>query len=411
MIRHIFIDRLRLVLAVLAVAWGTAAVGFMLAIGEGFRQHFTTALQNMGTDVLAISAGVVSIPSYSHAVGDWVRITQTDWRQLQRHVGQQARLSRVYQEWQEVAVEGAIQKVISVLAVEPYHQALQDIQLQPGGRFINPLDMQWYRQVIVLGAEIASQLFPEDKNPIGRTVQLTLGEDQKQTFQVVGVTQPKVQVTSPFWPFDDQQTWIPATTYERLQNPWQVSTVLLSPNTPVLKDKVRRVIATNRKFNLHDEAILSFFDTQEIQQKNERFFTGFQILLGIIGTITLLVAGTGIASVMFIIVKKNTREIGLRMALGATPRNVLVSYLTGALLITMVGGIVGLLLVILGTYGWQHLSWLHMVSKWIGEVKPQLSPLVLAIIIGLLVVIGVIASLLPALRAAKIEPAAALRGE
>jgi len=133
-----------------------------------------------------------------------------------------------------------------------------------------------------------------------------------------------------------------------------------------------------------------------------------QIFLGIVGGLTLLIAGIGIANVMYATVTRATRQIGLKMALGATKKHILIQYITEALMVTVIGGMLGIIFTMLVVYLIRLIPMEGELIEWLGKPEPVLSVLVLAIVIILLGIIGLVAGLFPALKAMRVDPAEAL---
>ncbi len=157
--------------------------------------------------------------------------------------------------------------------------------------------------------------------------------------------------------------------------------------------------------------LVNFTDSYKVQQKTNQLFIGMEIFLGIIGGINLIIAGTGLANVMFMSVHRATREIGIRMAIGAKMRYILFYYMVEALMVTFIGGIIGLLAAFSFRSAIYNLSAQQQFFKSLGSPKPILSFLVVVIVMIFLGVTGLLAGFFPAKKAASIHLAEALRHE
>lgn len=287
--------------------------------------------------------------------------------------------------------------------VEPDYGMLRKIQPRMGGRFINSLDNQRQSLVIILGSEVAQRL------AIAENQTITLNG---LPFTVIGILAPKPSLLNYQRP-DDYMAWIPAGTARALYGSHIANLILkLAPHVDheILKKQITQTIALARGLSPNEQNIIQMMDAEEIQKKTDQFLLGMQVFLGIAGALTLIVAGTGIANVMFASVSSATWEIGVRKALGAQNQQILSYYLYQSLLITAMGGAIDILLSIAITALLNHLPLISAaLASSIGKFQVLLSKSVLAIIISILGIIGLLAGLFPARRAARVDPVVALR--
>ena len=215
---------------------------------------------------------------------------------------------------------------------------MRNIHPQPGGRFLNALDVAEKRRVVVLGDELARDLFGTE-DVVGRSVQIN-----QSAFLVVGVAQKKLQMGMYNGP-DRNQSSIPGTTFKSMFTDDKIGNLVYRPVSrelgDVAKAQVYRVMGSKYHFDPEDTRSLGIWDTREMQRINDNISLGIQLFLGIIGALTLFVGGMGVANIMFAVVKERTREIGVKMALGAKQRQVMLPFVIEALLITVLGGLVG----------------------------------------------------------------------
>ncbi|MDF1760356.1 MAG: ABC transporter permease [Coxiellaceae bacterium] len=402
-------QKARLFLAIFAVAWGTASIAGMLAVGEGLRTSFGHAMNNAGPGLLYISPGKSSQGYHGTPVNTQAYITPDDLDLARKTV---PNIKTITGEFEFLGMKLTYKNhkasYFSGRAVTPDYGTLRAITTNSPGRFINQSDMRQRRRVMVLGQQIAKWLFPQG-HALGKMVSL-----DHWPFEVIGVAAKKIQMSN-FGPSDDYQVWIPQTTYVSLsQDNHMTDWLILADNpddNPAIEKNLRHLIALRHGFNPNDPGIVTSTNMYEYQQQSNRVFTGMQIFLGIVGSITLLVAGLGIANVMFVSVRRATRLIGVQMAMGARGIHILMHYLLQSLMVTLTGGAIGMA-------GAGLLIWLinlipiHSdIFEMIGKPHPILSWGVLVSTVIVLTIIGLIAGYLPARKAAAINPVEALMYE
>ncbi len=402
-------QKARLFLTIFAVAWGTASIAGMLAVGEGLRTTFGHAMNNAGPGLLYISPGKSSIGYRGTPVNTQAFITPDDLSIVRQTVPDIKTITGEY-EFSGIKLTYHKHKAAyySGRAVTPSYAKLRAITTESPGRFINQSDMQQRRRVAVLGQQVAHWLFPKG-HAIGKIV--SVGQ---WPFTVIGVAAKKIQMAN-FGPGDDYQIWIPQTTYEMLSQQRHMTDWLVlakNPNdNPTIQKEIQHLIALHQGFSPNDPGILTSTNMYEYQQQTDRVFTGMQIFLGIVGSITLLVAGLGIANVMFVSVRRATRLIGVQMAMGAQRLHILLHYLAQSLMVTLTGGIIGIAGASLIVWGINLIPIHSDIFEMIGKPHPILSLGVLFSTIIVLTLIGLIAGYLPARKAAAINPVEALMYE
>ena len=408
MLRELLAEKTRIILTVLAIAWGTFSISSMLAVGEGLRVVFGQAMAGAGKSILAIQGGQSSKAFKGMASNQMVYLTEEDLQAIRKGIPD----IQITPEYVFSANYQYQQNRTSMMgsAVYPIYGTMRSLNVAANGRFINPLDIQQARRIVVLGNHLAQELFTDGSDPVGKIVYIN-----QLPFLVVGVLKPKIQTWSYNMPPDDYLAWIPATTYIAAAHPTAIDNLIIIANNPKMTDIIQRqiqqLIAYNHQLNPNDEEIINIQSAYDVQQKTQTLFGGMEIFLGIIGGLTLIVAGAGIANVMFASVKRATSEIGIRMAIGAMPYQVLWHYIIEALFATLIGGLIGLA-VTKGLIMLINLVPIHSkIFQFTGTPRPILSSLVVVIVIITLGAIGLLAGFFPAKTAASIDPARALRHE
>lgn len=403
-IQELFYEKTRIILTILAIAWGTFAIATMLAIGEGLRLDFTKLMESAGHNLLTITAGSSSKEYRGISRNTPVNLTKSD-------LGEILALPNVVVATPQYSFASSLsyqtKKIgAQLLAVASDYFNIHQIKLVEGGRFINSIDVNDRKMVAVLGSEAADLFFPDHDQAIGKTVLIA-----DRPFTIIGVMAQKSQLMATEMPYA-HMNWIPASTYEMLVNPQVISNISLTYSNPKMlsqtRQQIQNIIAMNHGLAPDDESIINFTDLAKEQQQINSFFVGMQVFLGIVGGLTLLVAGVGIANVMFASVKRATQQIGVRMAIGATKRHILEHYIIESLVATALGGAIGIIMTVLFVYAIDMIPLHGKLIEAIGKPQPVLSFLVLGIVVLILGIVGFLAGLFPALKAAKVDPAEAL---
>jgi putative ABC transport system permease protein len=405
-VHELLAERTRLLLTVLAIAWGTASVTTMLALGEGLRLTFARSDRGMGEGIVVVWPGQTSKAYGGLPEGHPVRLVPDDIDLLRRAIPEMASVSGEGNAYPQLR-HGERFRTSRVMGVHPEYGDMRHILPVAGGRFIDPIDLAQRRRVAVIGPQVAKELYGDGVDPVGQTLEIAGRE-----FTVVGVMQRKFQ-TSTYGGPDRDGTWIPITTFQLLFDRRDYANLVAKPRRPedmqAMQQQLREVIARRRGLNPEDKELLNIWDTQEQQRITGLVFGGLQIVLGVVGGLTLVVAGVGIANVMYVSVSGATRDIGIRVAVGARSWQVLGQYVLEGLLATAVGGAVGLA----ATHGLVKLvDQIPMEGEFfsfVGRPVPVLSSQVALIVVGLLGLIGLLAGFFPARRAAQVDPAEALR--
>ena len=293
-------------------------------------------------------------------------------------------------------------KVLSVpvSGVETDFHKIRNIIPDAGGRFINPIDLELKRRVAFIGNELAEQVFGKTP-PVGQTIQL-----QGSPFLIIGVMKKKVQNSSYGGP-DDGRVFIPASTFRMMTGQKFISNFVFTAADvdmigELIKD-VRQIMAERHRFDPSDEEAISLWDVSENAKFINTFMLAFKIFLGVVGCLTMVVGGIGISNIMNVVVEERTREIGIKMALGAKPRLILGQFLIETLTITITGGAIGLLI----TLGICAVFPALNLTEYVGEPNVSHgSALVTATLLGL---IGFISGYFPARTASNLDPVVAMK--
>ncbi|EHE7894393.1 ABC transporter permease [Vibrio parahaemolyticus] len=413
-------EKLRLGLTILAVAWATLCIAAMLAVGEGIRQGVLKTAQNGNGNLIYLTGGMATVDHGAFHQGKFLTLKMDD-SEVVRALPDVKSVAPTAK-WKERITVGDRSSWQEPLAVTSEFQSMTNLVPMVGGRWLNPLDQKETRKVVVLGYELAADLFNPNEdfswfatvtlqlNPVGKKVKI--GNEE---FTVVGVLE-KNSAQIEQGDLINYSSFVPLATWKRFHVNGEIGGINVQPQADVdreaLAKTIRQVIARKHGASVSDEQVVQVDDMFLKQKSMQQFLIGLQSFLGIIGFVTLAVAGVGIANVMYATVKRSTRDIGVRMAVGATPTAIRMHYLVQSLLTMMMGGALGLAV----TYALvSAISSIPLEGnafyEQLGKPVPELSWVVVAIVILTLVIIGVASAWLPANRAAKVSPLEALQSE
>jgi len=259
---------------------------------------------------------------------------------------------------------------------------------------------------VFLGDETKRDLFG-DADAIGEQILI-----DGVPFQVVGVMKHKFQMNS-YSGQDLNKVSIPLTTFEAIYGSRYLGNIVYQAKdldrTAEIETQLFEVLGAKYRFDPEDDRALSTWDFVRNSQEMYNMLFGIKIFLGIIGGLTLIIAGVGVANIMYVSIKERTREIGIKMAVGARKSYILMQFLIEALIITFGGGVGGILVSYVLTEGFQRIPIESDVLDFMG--RPTLSPEIGIAVVVILGLVGILAGLFPAMRAASISPVESLRYE
>jgi putative ABC transport system permease protein len=398
-------QRKRIALTVLAIAWGTLSIVLLLSFGEGLKLSLSKGARGMGQGITVVWPGSTTKAWMGLPSGRRIAVRDEDADLLRRSIPEIEMLSTEYSRYVPVTA-GSKSVNTRVRGVEPEFGEMRNVLPQAGGRFLSELDLAQKRRVVFLGEELARDLFGTE-DVVGRTVQIS-----RSSFLVVGVAQKKMMMGM-YSGHDRTQATIPATSFKAMFTDAEVGNLVYRPARPELSGRAKaelyRVMGRKHHFDPEDTRSLGLWDTLEMQRINRNVAIGIQIFLGIIGGLTLFVGGMGVANIMYAVVKERTREIGVKMALGAKARQVMLPFVLEALLMTVIGGVLGTAVSLLLIFGLAALPLQGEAFELLG--RPTFSPAIAAATALVLGAVGAAAGFFPARRAALVDPAESLRYE
>jgi putative ABC transport system permease protein len=402
-LRQLLLDlkaqRMRTVLTTLGIVWGTAAVSLLLAFGQGLHQQLLKQQAGIGWGIVISWPSQTSMPFEGLGKGRRIRLDDDDMALIRQRVPGLGGISSEYQDTLKVQ-SGRRTLAVGVSGVQPPFGEMRNIISQAGGRFLNPIDEAGKRRVAFLGNELAEQLFGAN-GAVGQQLRI-----HGSPFTVVGVMQEKQQNSS-YSGRDKDKIFIPASTMQALTGQKFLDNFIFRAqhveDTKQVTDEVRAALAGKHRFDPDDKEALASWDTSEGAKFINIFMLAFQIFLGVVGSLTLVVGGIGVSNIMNVVVEERTREIGIKMALGARGKSVLGQFLLETLFVTGVGGLLGFGI----TAGICAVFPALGMGKYVGD--PTFSPLVGLVTAGLLGLIGLVAGYFPARTASTLDPVVAMK--
>jgi putative ABC transport system permease protein len=393
----------------LGIVWGLVTVVLLLSYGSSLGTQVLNGFLGLGNNVIMMWGGQTSMQAGGGRSGKKIKFLDGDTEAVRDAV---PFLTAVSSESDEQFSFKYGPKVvnISTKAIELPYGGMRKLNVEEG-RYFEPGDFTEHRQVVLFGPHAAQKLF-NGFPPVGESVQI-----DGHVFQVIGVLATKIQDSSNNGP-DNENAFVPFGMMRLLRDERDPGSIVFQPSSPDLHVKaiqaVRAVLASRHHFDPKDDKATPTWDTVEDSQEIMQFSTALELLLGIIGAMTLGVGGVGVMNIMLVSVTERTREIGLLKALGAKQRDILTQFLLESLTLTLIAGVVGMILAVAVGYLIPPMplySDIYKTANHEGDIILRASPTIMLTAFGILAVVGVVSGLLPAMRAARMDPVVALRHE
>ena len=399
MLRDIRSQKLRTSLTVFGIVWGTVAVTLLGAFGQGLHKQIITNTAGLGDRIAIAWPGLTSTPWEGLGRGRRIRLREEHIEAVRREAVGVVAVSSEYSDTLKLHY-GVKTVAVDVSGVWPDFGAMRNLIAEAGGRFINPIDQADQRRTLFLGDKIAGEIFGKEP-AVGKTV--ILGGSP---FLIVGVLQKKVQNSS-YNSRDEGRGYMPGSTFRALTGAKYVNNFLYQPlsasQSESVTENVRAVLARQLRFDPKDKEALSVWDTAQEFKFLDIFFLSFRLFLAIVGCFTLVVGGIGVSNIMNVVVEERSKEIGIKMALGARQGWVLRQFLLETLLITGMGGAIGF------GFSWTVCAIFPKfgATEYVGDPEISLSVALLTTLV--LGATGLLAGYFPARDAARLDPVVAMK--
>ena len=394
-VRH---QKMRTLLTLFGITWGTVSVALLVSFGEALQKRIVKNQRGLGENIVIAWPSRTSIPFEGLGKGRRVRVSEEDVQALRREIPE-ATFSGEYERDKSSFRRERARLTPEMSANSPMFAVMRNIIPAAGGRYLNDVDVDRRRRVVFLGDKLKQDLF-HDEDAVGKTVMI-----DNTPFLVIGVMQEKAQDSS-YSGRDKDKAFVPESTYRGLFTERYVDNFIFqardAADVPEVTRKVYDVLGRRLKFDPKDKEAVGMWDTTENEKFFRVFFGVFRAFLAVIGSFTLIVGGIGVSNIMYVVVEERTREIGVKLAVGAKPRFILTQFLVETMTLTAVGGLLGFLITLAVVAVFPA-----SLDEYVGT--PEASGVVILTTAALLGVIGLGAGYFPARRASLLDPVVALK--
>ena len=386
------------------VFWGVFMLVGLVGGGDGLKELLNNSLDGFATNSAVVWPQQTTKPYHGFRKGRQWTLNYDDMKRLKAQVPELDVVTPTVSRWGANAVAGERKASCIVKGVTPDMQKVATPKMRYG-RYINDMDMSQGRKVCVIGKQVYKSLFTKGGDPCGSVIRI-----DSIYYSVVGVnySDGNMNINGN----DQQAVYLPLSIMQQVYNRGNSIDMLCLTGKPGVKmsditTHIRSVVAQAHDIDPTDEKGVTIFNTEMMFSMIDSMFSGINMLIWLVGIGTLLAGAIGVSNIMMVTVRERTVEIGIRRAIGATPRNILMQIIQESILLTSVAGMSGIFFVVM------ILQALEMANTTDGVVSAhfQIDFWTAVGAVALLSVLGVLAGLAPALRAMNIKPVDAMRDE
>lgn len=386
------------------VFWGVFMLVGLVGGGDGLKEILNNNLAGFATNSAVVWAQPTTKPYHGFRKGRQWTLNYDDIKRLRAHVPELDVITPTISRWGANATHDDRSASGIIKGVLPEMQKVSEPKMMYG-RYINQMDISQGRKVCVIGKQVYKSLFPKGGDPCGDVIRI-----DSVYFSVVGVnySDGNMNVNGN----DQQAVFLPLSLVQQIYNRGHNVDIICVTGKPGvvmsdITDKIRHVIAKAHDVAPDDEKGVMVFNTEMMFSMVDNMFRGINMLIWLVGIGTLLAGAIGVSNIMMVTVRERTVEIGIRRAIGATPRNILSQIIQESILLTSIAGMSGILFVVLVLQGLDMAN----TTDGVAAAHFQISFWTAIGAVVLLSVLGVLAGLAPALRAMSIKPVDAMRDE